>query len=61
MASPKYGGKVSTPQRYLIDILSLYGTTVKCMYGENKISHNSHFGCVIFCIRRNPNKNNIVN
>nr|DAF01863.1 MAG TPA: hypothetical protein [Bacteriophage sp.] len=29
------------------------------MYDENKISHNSHFPCVIFDIRRNP-KNNII-
>lgn len=42
MASPKYGGKVSTPLRYLTDILSLYGVAVKCMYGEIKLSHNSH-------------------
>ena len=36
MASPKYGGKVSTPLRYLTDILSLYGVAVKCMYGERE-------------------------
>lgn len=54
MASPKYGGKVSTPQRYLLDILSLYGADVKYMYGKNRLSHNSHFQYVIFCIRRNP-------
>lgn len=37
MASPKYGGKVSTPQRYLLDILSLYGAVVKYMYGKNRL------------------------
>lgn len=42
MASPKYGGKVSTPLRYLTDILSLYGVAVKYMYGEINLSHNSH-------------------
>ncbi len=54
MASPKYGGKVSTPQRYLLDILSLYGAVVKYMYGKNRLSHNSHFPYVIFDTRRNP-------
>lgn len=54
MVSPKYGGKVSAPLRYLIKILSLHGSDVKYMYGKNRLSHNSHFPYVIFDTRRNP-------
>lgn len=49
MASPKYGGKVSTPQRYLLDILSLYGADVKYMYGKTDF-HTIHISNVLYFV-----------
>lgn len=50
MASPKYGGKVSTPQRYLLDITIIIWSRCQIYVWAKTDFHTIHISNVLYFV-----------